>query len=106
MWSQAGRVARLDFGGFWWGAIPKEHWPESEVFDAELEKKWHPEVGDCRQELVFIGIGMNEASIVESLEACLLTDEEAGMGIEAWQSFDDPFPQWNMTIEEALAAQL
>ena len=29
VWSQAGRVARLDFGGFWWAAIPKTHWPPS-----------------------------------------------------------------------------
>ena len=106
VWSQAGRVARLDFGGFWWAAVPREHWPESEVFDAELEKKWHPEVGDCRQELVFIGIGLDEKSIMESLEACLLTDEEFARGIEAWQQLEDPFPPWNMSIDDALAAQL
>ena len=106
VWSQAGRVARLDFGGFWWAAVQREHWPQSEVFDAELEKKWHPEVGDCRQELVFIGISMDESSIVQSLEACLLTDEEFAMGIEAWRQFTDPFPQWNMTVDDALAAQL
>ena len=105
VWSQAGRVARLDFGGFWWAAVPQEHWPDSESFREELEAKWHPEVGDCRQELVFIGIGMDEIAIYDSLQECLLTDEEASDGVEAWQQFEDPFPQWGTSVEEALAAQ-
>ena len=103
VWSQAGRVARLDFGGFWWAAVPRERWPETEGFDTELEKKWHSEVGDCRQELVFIGIDMDEIAINDSLEECLLTDEEFAIGIEGWQQFQDPFPEWNMSVDEALA---
>ena len=105
IWSQAGRVARLDFGGFWWAAVPKEHWPESEVFQAELEKKWNAEVGDCRQELVFIGIGMDELAIYDSLQACLLTDEEMELGIRAWSEFHDPFPKWNVSVDDALATR-
>ena len=105
VWSQAGRVARLDFGGFWWAAVPREHWPDSEVFDQGLEKKWHPEVGDCRQELVFIGITMDEQAITQSLESCMLTDEEFAMGMEAWKGFPDPFPAWNMNVEEAIATR-
>ena len=104
VWSQAGRVARLDFGGFWWAAVPREHWPEAETFEADLQPKWHPEVGDCRQELVFIGIRMDENAINESLEECLLTEEELSAGIDAWLRLPDPFPQWNMTVDEALAS--
>ncbi len=105
VWSQAGRVARLDFGGFWWAAVPQERWPDSDVFQAELERKWNSEVGDCRQELVFIGIGMDEIAIYDSLQACLLTDEEIAAGIEAWQRLEDPFPRWDITVDEALAAR-
>lgn len=105
VWSQAGRVARLDFGGFWWAAVPREHWPANEVFESEIEKKWNAEVGDCRQELVFIGIGMDEIAIYDSLQECLLTDEEFAQGIEAWMQLSDPFPAWNMTVDDALAAQ-
>lgn len=105
VWSQAGRTARLDFGGFFWAAVPKEHWPDTDVFRAGLEKKWNPEVGDCRQELVFIGIGMDELSIYDSLQDCLLTDEEFAMGVEAWRQFSDPFPAWNMSVDEALAVR-
>ncbi len=105
VWSQAGRVARLDFGGFWWAAVPREHWPESATFQAELERKWYPEVGDCRQELVFIGIGMDEIALYDSLQECLLTDEEVSEGIEAWKRFPDPFPRWNLSLQDTLAAR-
>ncbi|MGI9442092.1 MAG: zinc metallochaperone GTPase ZigA [Rubripirellula sp.] len=104
IWSQAGRVARLDFGGFWWAAVPKSHWPEVESIRAEIENRWNEEVGDCRQELVFIGIGMDEIELYDSLQECLLTDEEMSLGIEAWLEFDDPFPEWNVQLENALAA--
>ena len=105
VWSQAGRVARLDFGGFWWAAVPREHWPESTSMQEEIERRWHPEVGDCRQELVFIGIGMDDVAIYDSLEACLLTDEEYAAGMDAWQRFQDPFPKWDVSVKEALAAR-
>ncbi|MEL6106571.1 MAG: GTP-binding protein [Planctomycetota bacterium] len=104
VWSQAGRVARLDFGGFWWAAIPKSHWPDVEAIRREIDQRWHPEVGDCRQEMVFIGIGMDEIAIYDSLQECLLTDEEFALGMEAWQDFSDPFPNWNIAIEDVLAA--
>lgn len=104
VWSQAGRVARLDFGGFWWAAVPRSHWPQVDSIRAEIDKRWNKEVGDCRQELVFIGIEMDELELYDSLQACLLTDEEMAQGIEAWLEFDDPFPDWNVQLENALAA--
>ena len=105
VWSQAGRVARLDFGGFWWAAVPREYWPDSPSIQMDSEQKWHPEVGDCRQELVFIGIGIDEIAIYDSLQKCLLTDEEYAEGIEAWKCLSDPFPKWNLSVEEALSSQ-
>ncbi|MEM9644072.1 MAG: GTP-binding protein [Planctomycetota bacterium] len=102
VWSQAGRVARLDFGGLWWAAVPKSHWPGVESVRAEIDKRWNDEVGDCRQELVFIGIGMDEIDLYDSLQFCLLTDAEMSLGIEGWLGFDDPFPQWNIQLEDVL----
>ncbi|WP_149497429.1 GTP-binding protein [Roseiconus lacunae] len=104
IWSQAGRVARLDFGGFWWAAIPREHWPDVDSIRAEIKRRWNDEVGDCRQELVFIGIGMDELELYDSLQACLLTDAEMAAGIESWKTLDDPFPLWNITLDDVLAA--
>ena len=103
VWSQAGRVARLDFGGFWWAAIPKSHWPDVDAIRAEIEQRWQPDVGDCRQEMVFIGIGMDEIAIYDSLQECLLTDEEFELGIDHWLELPDPFPKWNLSVEEVIA---
>ncbi len=104
VWSQAGRVARLDFGGFWWAAVPRQHWPDVPQFEAQRKKLWHPEVGDCRQELVFIGIGMDEIDLYDALQDCLLTDQELALGPAAWAEFSDPFPPWNRTVEDLLQA--
>jgi G3E family GTPase len=103
VWSQAGRVARLDFGGFWWAAIPPDFWPDSPAIREQINKRWHPEVGDCRQELVFIGIDMDEVQIYDSLQQCLLTDAEMRLGPAQWRNFADPFPIWNKTVEEVLS---
>ncbi|MBM99772.1 MAG: hypothetical protein CMJ77_11635 [Planctomycetaceae bacterium] len=104
VWSQAGRLARLEFGGFWWANLPHEHWPKSPAFEEELKRKWHSEVGDCRQELVFIGIDLDEIDIYDSLQECLLTDAEYAAGADTWRSFSDPFPKWNLSVDDAISA--
>ncbi|MEW4527662.1 GTP-binding protein [Maioricimonas sp. JC845] len=96
VWSQAGRVARLDVGGFWWAAIPQEEWPDLPAIHESIAKVWHPEFGDCRQELVFIGIDLDERLLRDSLDRCLLTDAEMDAGPYGWQSLSDPFPPWNV----------
>jgi hypothetical protein len=54
-------------------------------------KVWDPEVGDRRQELVFIGMEMDRAELTARLDAALLTDDEMVGGAEAWKLFDNPF---------------
>ena len=95
VWSQAGRVARLDVGGYWWASVPREQWPDVPSIRQAIANNWHPEVGDCRQELVFIGIGMDEIGLYDSLQQCLLSDAEMAAGPAAWQAFSDPFPAWS-----------
>ncbi len=104
VWSQAGRVARLDFGGFWWAAIPPEYWPDVPAIRQQITSRWNDQVGDCRQELVFIGIGIDEVAIYDSLQSCLLTDEEMALGPYQWSQFSDPFPKWNRTLDEVLSS--
>jgi len=104
VWSQAGPVARLDFGGFWWASVPEERWPDIAQIREHIDRAWHPEVGDCRQELVFIGIGMDEIAIYDSLQACLLTEAETKLGPDFWAEFIDPFPKWNRTLNDLFAA--
>ena len=69
--------------------------PDEDDFRERLAKIWDPQVGDCRQELVFIGTNMPELDLRSMLDGCLLTDEEMAMGVEAWLNFSDPMPRWS-----------
>jgi len=93
-WSQAGGIARYGFAGMFWKAIPKHNWPEDEEYLASIEKQWVEPFGDMRQELVFIGQGLNQSLMTESLNECLLSEEEVLRGKAYWATWQDPFPVW------------
>jgi hypothetical protein len=54
-------------------------------------------VGDCRQELVFIGQNINFNQLRDELDACLLDDLEMQAGPSVWAELDDPF---GITVED------
>jgi G3E family GTPase len=93
-WQLAGSVGRHEAAGYWWAAVPREHWPVDAEAQAGIQKNWTPPYGDRRQEIVFIGIGMDEAALRAQLNACLLTPAEISAGAEAWRQLPDPFPSW------------
>jgi hypothetical protein len=47
----------------------------------QTSSDWHPEFGDRKQELIFIGIDPERDELTRALDDCLLTDLE----IEAWR---------------------
>ena len=93
-WSQAGGIARYGFAGMFWKAVPKENWPEDEEYLASIQEQWEEPFGDMRQELVFIGQGLDKQKMTEAIDKCLLSDEELVQGKEYWATFSDPFPAW------------
>ena len=93
-WSQAGAVARHGPAGYWWAAVPPQHWPEDPEAVALIRAKWHESVGDARQEVVLIGQEMDESALRASFDACLLTDDEMAMGPNVWTTWHNPFPDW------------
>lgn len=95
-WSQAGAVTRHSCAGYFWAAVPKEHWPEDK---AHIDRVWKGHNGDCRQEIVLIGRNMDEEALTMMLDECLLTDEEVESDERKWhKNFEDPFPKWNMGV--------
>ena len=94
-WSQAGGLMRHGFAGRWWRFVPKEQWPEDDEGVQAIMRNWLAEVGDCRQELVFIGQHIDFAQLTAELEACLLNDAEMALGSEAWCALPDPFGPWH-----------
>ncbi|MBL8678166.1 MAG: GTP-binding protein [Myxococcales bacterium] len=99
-WSQAGPAGTVTGAGFWWAAAPKEAWPDDESHLREINALWQEPFGDRRQELVLIGVHMDEAALRVCFDRCLLSDEEMSGGPSAWERFEDPFDAWHGGSEE------
>jgi G3E family GTPase len=76
--------------GDWWAAVPDEDWPRADVQRQIIYCDFEGPYGDRRQEIVFIGSGMNRAAIETALDAALLTDEEMSKYSENWAKLPDP----------------
>ena len=59
--------------------------PEDANSLKSIDDDWDPQVGDARQELVLIGIDMDEWALRTRVDACLLHDVEMAQGPQAWQ---------------------
>lgn len=95
LWSQAGVTCSLEAGGTWWAATPQDEWPTDPEECAAIQRDCQGEFGDRRQELVLIGIGMDEAALRKRLDACLLNDSEWRRGPKAWLRLQDPLASWD-----------
>ena len=93
-WSQAGGIAHHGFAGMFWKAIPKDRWPKDKESLDFINEKWIEPFGDMRQELVFIGQNLDKDKIIETLNSCLLSDDDLLLGRKHWAKFQDPFPKW------------
>ncbi|MGF1581472.1 MAG: GTP-binding protein [Gemmataceae bacterium] len=94
-WQQAGRICHTGKTGLWWVAVLRDRWPTSERALSRIARNWQEPFGDRRQELVFIGIGLDEEQIRRELNACLLKDDEMAGGETAWTALSDPFEAWD-----------
>jgi G3E family GTPase len=94
IWSQAGRAFRDDLAGRWWASLPRDEWPDEPIAQEEIDRLHEEPYGDRRQELVFIGVGMDRSSIESRLDQCLLDDVEMQLGQLGWEGFADPFSVW------------
>ncbi|CUS21701.1 LAQU0S03e08680g1_1 [Lachancea quebecensis] len=73
-WSSAGPMLTLKGGLPWFAVSGLDDVPEEAL---ELVKRdYEGEFGDRRNELVFIGLNINEKLLSEALDSCLLTDKE------------------------------
>jgi G3E family GTPase len=93
-WSQAGASCQSGRAGYWWAAAPQQRWPHQLERLEAIEAAWTAPWGDRRQELVFIGVDLDEAALRLRLEACLLDDRELAQGPARWRHYPDPLPRW------------
>ena len=80
-WSQAGGMARYGFAGMFWKAVPRSNWPTDEESLAFIQSQWQEPFGDMRQELVFIGQGLDQAAMTQALDDCLLSEQDVLRGL-------------------------
>lgn len=90
--SLAGAVSTMTPLGGWWASLPREHWPRHPDSLAEIAKNWVATWGDRRQELVFIGLGMDMDAFEERLDDALIMAD--GFTPDEWANLRDPFPDW------------
>lgn len=94
VWSQAGGSLRYESVGTWWASKSPEYLARNPMFQQQRDlimESWDEDWGDRKQELVFIGQGVNGPRIEAALKRCLLRDWEIEMYHEG-EAFADPFP--------------
>ncbi len=95
--SQAGSQVTNQVLGRWWAAIPNDRWPrDNPAFRNLVRQHCDEDWGDRRQELVFIGIGMDEAALRQRLDACLVPEQQ--FQPQDWACLPDPFPLWGQQV--------
>lgn len=93
--SLAGSICRTEGLGFWWTAVPKERWPKDPEWRKLLDRHWSSVWGDRRQELVFIGAGMDDDAMRAALDACLIGSSiQTRFDPGRHRDLRDPFPTW------------
>lgn len=115
-WSQAGAMLTVSGGLNWFACVPEENWPSpsQEVTDL-IKKDFEGEWGDRRQEIVFIGEGIDVKAVTELFDACLLDDAEMKKWEKAMRrkglsndekerllcrSFEDGWEDWRNPLDE------
>ncbi|WP_214775208.1 GTP-binding protein [Exiguobacterium sp. s37] len=89
LFSQAGYASTLEHAGRWLATLPESEREAMFASEPELREDYIEPYGDRQNELVLIGQRMNRETVEQSLDACLLTDEEM---VAEWDSFHDPLP--------------
>ena len=96
--SVAGKSYALLPGNPWWAAIDKGDWPAN--LERDIAPLWHEPYGDRQQEIVVIGQHLDQEFVINTLNACLLSDSEMEAGPEKWTRFLDPFSDaWDQALD-------
>ncbi|MEP4247987.1 GTP-binding protein [Tateyamaria sp.] len=91
--SLAGSLSSVKPLGTWWATVPRDRWPEHDSARNYMQAHWQEPWGDRRQEIVFIGAGIDWPAIKAQLDACLVP-ESVARSTDALPDYADPFPVW------------
>lgn len=96
--SLAGALSSVSPLGQWWATVPEHNRPTHETARAYMQAHWAEPWGDRRQEIVFIGAGIDWPALKARLDACLVSEAEA-LSLDDLQNYPDPFPVWRRADE-------
>lgn len=103
MLSWAGSSLSIEPAAIWYANMARQEWPTDQDELQAIGRVWDPEVGDRRQEIVFIGAEMDREQVEGRLAWALLTDEEMKQDPAVWAAMDDTLPAWELAGEDELA---
>ncbi|NIZ12942.1 GTP-binding protein [Phaeobacter sp. HF9A] len=98
--SLAGALSSVAPLGTWWASVPTERWPSHQQAQDYMQAHWQEPFGDRRQELVFIGAGIDWPALKGKLDACLVPVATAE-DLPRYSGLPDPFPRWRRGTEAA-----
>ncbi len=98
--SLAGALSSVKPLGTWWAAVPEARRPTHDSARAYMKAHWQEPWGDRRQEIVFIGAGIDWSMLEARLDDCLVP-AVATSGPYDVPDFPDPFPIWRRAEEVA-----
>ncbi len=98
--SLAGALSSVAPLGTWWASVPAERWPTHQQARDYMQAHWQEPFGDRRQELVFIGAGIDWPAIKSTLDACLIP-EATSETLPDYADLEDPFPLWRRADQAA-----
>nr|WP_321524259.1 GTP-binding protein [uncultured Cohaesibacter sp.] len=91
--SLAGALSSISPIGTWWASVPQNRWPDNPQAIKYLKETWAEPFGDRRQEIVFIGTGIDWERLKSRLDGALLEVADAEE-LKQLTKLPDPFPTW------------
>ena len=99
--SLAGALSSVKPIGTWWASVPKDRWPEHSSARNYIKHHWMDPWGDRRQEIVFIGSGIDWSALKSKLDDSLLPETLASNPENLPDDLPDPFPMWRRMEDAA-----
>lgn len=98
--SLAGALSSIKPLGTWWASVPEDRRPTHDSAQAYMKAHWQDPWGDRRQEIVFIGAGIDWPALKARLDNCLVP-AVAAVGPDNLPDYPDPFPIWRRAEDAA-----
>ncbi|MEP2470205.1 GTP-binding protein [Roseobacter sp.] len=90
--SLAGALSSVRTMGKWWASVPREEWPDHSGMRDYMAENWQEPWGDRRQEIVFIGAGIDWAALKARLDAALVSESQASTPEALYEDLREPVP--------------